>query len=104
MSDFDHTEIDRLIHSRIRLSVMAILASVDHARFTFLRDKVNTSDGNLSTHLSRLEDAGYVEAEKTFVERKPLTRYRLTGEGRRAFRAYVDRMETLLGSGGEDER
>jgi len=104
VSEFDHTEIDRLIHSRIRLSVMAILASVDHASFTFLREKVNTSDGNLSTHLSRLEEAGYVEAEKTFVDRKPLTRYRLTGEGQRAFRAYVDRMETLLGSAREEDR
>lgn len=104
MSEFDHTEIDRLIHSRIRLSVMAILASVDHAGFTFLREKVNTSDGNLSTHLSRLEDAGYVDAEKTFVDRKPLTRYRLTDRGRRAFGAYVDRMEALLGSARENDR
>lgn len=102
MSTFDHREIDRLIHSRIRLGVMAILASVDDAEFTYLRDAVNTTDGNLSSHLSRLEEAGYIDVEKSFADRKPVTRYRLSREGREAFRTYVDRMEALLSA--KDDR
>lgn len=108
MSEFDHRRLDDLIHSRIRLAVMAILAAVDDAEFTYLRDEVNTTDGNLSTHLRKLEDAGYVDVRKMFVDRRPVSRYRLTAAGRDAFREYVDRMERLLGraegGGGEDGR
>ena len=60
MSSFDHRRLDRTVHSRIRLAVLAILAAVDEARFTFLRDRVKTTDGNLASHLRKLEDAGYV--------------------------------------------
>lgn len=97
MAGFDYRTLDDVIHSRIRLAVMAILASADDAEFTYLRDAVGATDGNLSTHMSRLADAGYVEVEKRFVDNKPMTRYRLSEEGRRAFRAYVERMEHLLG-------
>lgn len=97
MPDFDYRELDDIIHSRIRLSVMAILASVKDAEFTYLRDQVRTTDGNLSTHLSRLDEAGYVESRKELADDRPVSRYRLTAEGRAAFRAYVDRMESLLG-------
>lgn len=96
MSEFDHRRLDEMIHSRIRLSAMAVLASVDDAEFTYLRKQVNTSDGNLGAHLRKLEAAGYVVAEKRFVDRKPSTRYRLTEEGRRAFTVYVNRLERLL--------
>lgn len=96
MSEFDHRRLDGLIHSRIRLAVMAILAAADDAEFTYLRDEVNTTDGNLSTHLRKLEDAGYIQVRKLFVDRKPVSRYRLTRSGREAFAAYVDRMERLL--------
>ncbi|MGH8129033.1 MAG: transcriptional regulator, partial [Gammaproteobacteria bacterium] len=60
MSNFDYTQLDAVIHSRIRLAVMATLASVENAEFTFLREQTGTTDGNLSTHLRKLEDAGYI--------------------------------------------
>lgn len=101
-TEFDHTRIDDLIHSRIRLAVISILASVESAEFTFIRDKINATDGNLSRHLRKLEDAGYVTVEKAFEGRKPVSRYSLTKDGRVAFRAYVDHLESMLG-GLEDD-
>ncbi|HEX7030465.1 MAG TPA: transcriptional regulator [Gammaproteobacteria bacterium] len=103
MTEFDHSRLDDLIHSRIRLAVMAVLASVARAEFTFIRDRVNTTDGNLSTHLRKLEDSGYVEIRKRFEGRKPVTDVALTGKGRKAFAAYVAHLETLLSiSKGDD--
>ncbi|HEX6928685.1 MAG TPA: transcriptional regulator [Gammaproteobacteria bacterium] len=96
MTDFDHSLLDDLIHSRIRLAVMAVLASVERAEFTFIRDKVNTTDGNLSTHLRKLEENGYVAINKRFEGRKPVTDVALTGKGREAFAAYVKHLEHLL--------
>jgi DNA-binding MarR family transcriptional regulator len=96
MSEFDYQQLDEIIHSRIRLAAMAVLAAVDDAEFTYLRESVQATDGNLGSHLKVLEDAGYVAVSKSFVDRKPLTRYRLTALGRRAFREYVARMERLL--------
>jgi len=95
-SPFDYRAIDDAIHSRIRLAVMAILASVEDAEFTFLRDKVGATDGNLSTHLSRLSEAGYVVAHKELLDGRPVSRYRLTDSGRSALKAYLQRMERLL--------
>jgi DNA-binding MarR family transcriptional regulator len=100
MSDFDYQQLDDVIHSRIRLATMAILAAVDEAEFTFLRDRVQATDGNLGTHLKKLEDAGYVEVQKAFVDRKPVSRYRLTSLGRRAFKEYVARIDRLLRAAG----
>jgi len=97
VAEFDHTQLDDLIHSRIRLAVMAVLASVERAEFTFLRDKVNATDGNLGAHLRKLEEAGYVSANKRFVARKPVSDYALTRDGRRAFEAYVQQLATLTG-------
>ena len=96
MSDFDHTQLDDIIHSRIRLAIMAVLVGVEEAEFTFLRDKVNATDGNLSIHLKKLDEAGYVSAHKRFVDRKPLSSYKLTARGRRAFELYVERLESLI--------
>jgi DNA-binding MarR family transcriptional regulator len=96
MSDFDYQQLDDVIHSRIRLATMAILAAVEDAEFTFLRGRVQATDGNLGTHLRKLEDAGYIEVHKTFVDRKPVSRYRLTSLGRRAFKEYVARLDRLL--------
>ncbi len=100
MSDFDYQQLDDVIHSRIRLATMAILAAVDDADFTYLRDQVNATDGNLGTHLQKLEEAGYVAVEKDFVARKPVTRYRLTSRGRRAFKEYIARLDRLLRAAG----
>lgn len=96
----DVQALDDLIHSKVRLGAMAILASADDAEFTYLRDRLKATDGNLSTHMRRLEEAGYVEVQKQFVDRKPVTRFRLTPRGRRAFEEYVARLESLLGLGG----
>jgi DNA-binding MarR family transcriptional regulator len=97
MSEFDYQQLDDIIHSRIRLAIMAVLVSVEEAEFTFLREKVNATDGNLSTHLKKLEDAGYITVSKSFVERKPLSRYKLTQKGRTAFESYIEHLEKLIG-------
>ena len=97
MNDFDYRQLDEIIHSRIRLAVMAVLISVEEAEFTFLRDKVNTTDGNLSTHLKKLEEAGYIAVSKSFEDRKPVSRYMLTQKGKKAFEIYVERLENMLG-------
>ena len=96
MNEFDYTQLDDVIHSRIRLAIMAVLVSVEQAEFTFLKDKVNTTDGNLSIHLKRLDEAGYIAVHKRFVDRKPLSSYKLTARGRRAFELYVERLESLI--------
>lgn len=96
MSAFDHQNLDDVIHSRIRLAIMAMMSAVDRAEFTYIREKVNTTDGNLGTHLRKLEDAGYVTVQKTFVDRKPVSYYRITPKGRNAFRVYLKRLESLI--------
>lgn len=96
MNEFDYQQLDDIIHSRIRLAIMAALTSVNSAEFTFLRDKVGTTDGNLSVHLKKLEDVGYIHVTKTFVERKPVSIYTLTPTGRKAFEMYIERLEQLL--------
>jgi DNA-binding transcriptional ArsR family regulator len=94
--EFDHTQIDDLIHSRIRLAIMAVLASVEQADFSFIRDQINATDGNLSVHMRKLEDAGYIKVEKQFEGRKPVSRYTLTKTGRAAFQAYVDHLGSMI--------
>ncbi len=96
MSTFDHTSIDDVIHGRLRLGVMAYLSTVSPAPFVELKGKVNATDGNLSTHLSKLEEAGYVRIEKTFQGKKPLTLVHLTKQGRTAWIGYLNRLQTLL--------
>ena len=102
MTTYDYRQFDPLVHSRIRLSVLAILVSVDDAEFTYLRDQVRATDGNLGAHLRKLEDGGYVQVTKHFVDRKPHSRYRVTRAGRDAFRKYVDNLERLLHAGPGD--
>lgn len=99
MTGFDYQQLDEIIHSRIRLAVMAILAAVEDAEFTYLREKVNATDGNLGAHLRKLEEAGYVAVRKGFVARKPVSRYRLTSKGRDAFGRYVERLGSMLHGG-----
>jgi len=96
MTEFNHQQLDEIIHSRIRLAIMAVLITVDESEFTFLKEKVNATDGNLSTHLKKLEDAGYIAVSKSFENRKPVSRYMLTQKGRKAFEIYVDRLEKLI--------
>jgi DNA-binding MarR family transcriptional regulator len=94
--DFDYQQLDDIIHSRIRLAIIAVLISVEEAEFTFLRGKVNATDGNLSIHLKKLEEAGYIAVRKSFFERKPLSTYRLTDKGRTAFELYIKRLEQFI--------
>lgn len=96
MSKFDHTEIDDVIHGRLRLGVMAYLSTVSPAPFVELKAKVNATDGNLSTHLSKLDEAGYVRIEKKFEGKKPLTLIHLTAKGRTAWIEYLNRIQTML--------
>jgi DNA-binding MarR family transcriptional regulator len=96
LSRYDHTEIDDVIHGRLRLGVMAYLSTVSPASFVELKAKVNATDGNLSTHLSKLEEAGYVRIEKKFEGKKPLTLLHLTKQGRAAWIEYLTRIQTLL--------
>jgi DNA-binding MarR family transcriptional regulator len=96
MTDFDHSAIDELLQSRVRLAIVAYLASAGRADFSVLRDAIKTTDGNASVHLRKLEDAGYVAMDKRFVDRKPQTSYALTERGRRALLNYVAHLESLL--------
>lgn len=98
--DFDINRIDEVIHGRIRLGVMAYLSGADAADFNELKQKLQTTDGNLSVHLRKLEDAGFVAIDKSFQGRKPLTRARMTEAGRTAFIAYLDAMQGLVTGGG----
>jgi DNA-binding MarR family transcriptional regulator len=100
MDDFSIDGIDEVIHGRLRLGVMAYLASHGGADFNELKARLKTSDGNLSVHLRKLEEAGYVAIDKSFAGRKPLTRATLTPDGRAAFVAYLDAMSKLVAEAG----
>ena len=89
-------ELDRLIHERVRLGIVSALAVNGSMSFTDLRSLLQTSDGNLSAHARRLEDAGYVVCRKSFDGRIPRTDYELTRRGRRELEAYLDHMEALI--------
>jgi DNA-binding MarR family transcriptional regulator len=89
-------EIDRLVHEPARLAIMALLYVVESADFTFLMNQTGLSWGNLSTHMSKLEEAGYIEVEKSFKGKRPNTNLRLTPAGRQAFRDYRQKMQQML--------
>ena len=93
---FDHAQIDDAIHGRLRLGIMAYLSTVSPAIFGELKEKVGATDGNLSTHLRKLEDAGYIRQEKRFVGRRPQTRIFLTEDGRKAWLIWIDQMQGLI--------
>lgn len=96
-SEFDYKLLDDVIHSRIRLAIISVLISIEEADFNFLKENVNATDGNLSVHLKKIEEAGYLSVEKLFMDRKPQTKYKLTNAGREAFEKYVERLEKMLG-------
>lgn len=93
---FDYQQLDELIHSRIRLAIMSVLLPLEHAEFTFLREKTGATDGNLSVHLTKLEEARYITVSKRFVAKKPLTTYTLSRKGRKAFEQYLDSLEGMI--------
>lgn len=88
--------IDRLIHEPARLSLMSCLYVIAEADFVFLQNETGLSAGNISSHMSKLEAAGYVEIEKVFVGRRPQTRFRMTASGRKAFAAYLETLGEVL--------
>ena len=88
--------LDRLIHERVRLAIVSALAVRDSLTFNELKALLKTSDGNLSVHARKLEDADYVTCVKSFAGRVPKTEYRLTALGRRALERYLDHMEALI--------
>ena len=97
MPPFDPSKIDEVIHGRIRLGIMAYLADVEVADFNSLKAVLSATQGNLSIQLRKLEEAGYIGIEKSFLGRKPLTRARITNTGRKAFGAYLEAMGKLIG-------
>ena len=89
-------ELDRLIHERIRLGIVSALATNESLTFNDLKRILKTTDGNLSVHARKLEDAGYLGCTKSFDGRMPKTEYRLTAAGRRALEKYLNHMEALI--------
>lgn len=96
MDGFDIERIDEVIHGRLRLGVMAFLSTAETADFGQLKARLQATDGNLSVHLRKLEEAGYVRIDKSFVGRKPLTRVTITEPGRSAFVGYLDAIGKLV--------
>ncbi len=90
-------DIDRTVHEPARLMILALLYVVESADFLFLMRQTGLTRGNLSSHMSKLEDAGYIDIQKEFVGKKPHTMLRLTDDGRAAFREYRRSMEQVLG-------
>jgi DNA-binding HxlR family transcriptional regulator len=98
--EFDINRLDDVIHGRVRLGIMAVLSGIESADFNTLKARLQTTDGNLSVHLRKLEDAGFVAVTKRFEGRKPLTEASMTPAGRKAFVDYLDAMQGLVGKSG----
>ncbi|MBV6642778.1 MAG: transcriptional regulator [Cyclobacteriaceae bacterium] len=94
MSDFK--PLDPLLHSQLRLAIMSLLLSVKSAEFTFIKEKTEATAGNLSVQLDKLSSAGYIEIEKSFRDKKPLTTCKITKKGVSAFEAYVSALKDYL--------
>lgn len=89
-------DLDKVIHERMRLGIISALAANPRLSFTELKNLLDTTDGNISVHARRLEDAGYITCEKSFKGRMPLTEYAITTEGREALTRYLNHMEALI--------
>ena len=90
------SELDKVIHERMRLGIISALAANKTLSFTDLKNLLNTTDGNISVHARKLEDAGYLECLKSFNGRVPLTEYKITNDGREALNRYLNHMEALI--------
>lgn len=89
-------KLDRVIHERLRLGIVSALAVNDTMTFVELKHLLHTTDGNLSVHARKLEEAGYIRCTKSFAERMPKTEYKLTPAGRRALEKYLQHMESII--------
>lgn len=96
VTNFEYREIDEVIHGRVRLAIMAFLSGAGSAEFNELKKRAGANDGNLSVHLRKLEEAGYIDIEKRFVGKKPQTLCHLNKTGRDAWVGYIDHVQTLL--------
>ncbi len=92
-------ELDRVIHQPIRTRIMALLANAKEVDYTTVKKQLNLTDGHMSTHMKELLTSGYVEMEKTFVDNKPKTTYRITKEGKKRFANYVASLKNLISMG-----
>lgn len=88
--------LDPLLHSQLRLAVMSLLISLEEAEFTFLKEKTESTAGNLSVQLDKLEKAGYIQIEKSFKGKRPLTTCKITSVGIKAFEEYVDNLKNYI--------
>ncbi len=89
-------DLDPLLHAQLRLGIMSILMSVESAEFTFLKEKTNSTAGNLSVQLDKLSEAGYINIEKSFKGKKPLTTCKITKKGIKAFEEYVNALKQYI--------
>lgn len=96
MEAFNPSEVNKLIHAPIRLGIMTILNSASKVNFIYLREKLDVTDGNLSSHMEKLEKAGYVKVKKSFIDKKPNTIYSITEKGKKAFRGYLQHLEKII--------
>jgi DNA-binding MarR family transcriptional regulator len=89
-------ELDPLLHSQLRLAVMSLLISLESAEFTFIKEKTNSTAGNLSVQLDKLSEAGYLNIEKSFRGKKPVTTCKITKKGIKAFEEYVNTLKQYI--------
>jgi len=95
-NQFDYQKLDPLIHSKIRLGIISFLFRIEEAEFNELKSQLKATDGNLSVHLSKLEENGYIGMRKYFKGKIPCTSYSITEKGRKAFTAYIKELEHLI--------
>ncbi len=96
-------QLDPIIHAPNRLAILSILISVESAKFTFLKESIGITDGNLTTHLTKLEANGLITIKKKFVSKKPQTTCAVTEKGRYAFKAYLEKLEQIISGQKENE-
>ena len=90
-------DLDQLLHSQLRLAIMSLLISVKVAEFSFLREKTQSTAGNLSVQINKLADAGYIQVQKSFRDNYPLTKCKVTSKGVKAFEVYVEALRKYIG-------
>jgi DNA-binding transcriptional ArsR family regulator len=90
------SRINKLLENRIRLAIMSLLMIEEHMDFNAFKETLDLTDGNLASHMAKLEEAGYIEVEKRFQDRKPQTRYQATEAGKAAFRDHLSALEAIL--------
>lgn len=96
-NDYNYGQIDNIFQSRIRLAILSVLLTVEKAEFSFLKLKTTATDGNLGAHLKKLEDVNYIKTVKKFVDRKPVSYYSITNNGRNAIENYINTIEQMFG-------